>query len=341
MVVDLLATYSAQSAQYLELMTSFSWMSERAALVKAIADKPDFQGKLDALDAAGLANLVEVKKQALAKSVLEIEKKRGCDTDKGKPACQVSYRFIAQISRNSTADDVFVQTAIAAALVRSEPMVVAFNYVQAEDAAVPRADYSEHMRIAAYLASNPRGAKRVNITLHAGELWLGLVPPGDLTFHIYEAVTVAGAQRIGHGVDLAFENKLDDLLQTMRQKKIAVEINLTSNDQILGVRGNRHPFPAYRAAGVPVVLSTDDAAVERIDLTNEYVRAARDYGLDYAALKAIARASLTYSFLDKADKQNELKRFDAASAAFEHAMATRASLLADLSLVVKAEFGRR
>jgi hypothetical protein len=58
-------------------------------------------------------------------------------------------------------------------------------------------------------------------------------------------------------------------------------------------------------------------------------------------LKAIARASLTYSFLDKADKQNELKRFDAASAAFEHAMATRASLLADLGLIVKTEFGRR
>src|SRR4029077_10831801 len=58
-------------------------------------------------------------------------------------------------------------------------------------------------------------------------------------------------------------------------------------DVILGVRGKDHPLPAYLAAGVPVVLSTDDAGVARIDLTNEYFRAARDYGLSYRQLKAI------------------------------------------------------
>ena len=341
MIVDQLAYYGAQSAQYVELMTSFSSFGEREGFVQAIAGKADYGSKLDALNAAGLAAFIAQKKEELDDATAEVDKKRDCDSQKTKPGCMVTYRFIAQVSRNGTLDDVFVQTAIAAAMVRADPMVVAFNYVQAEDAAVARTDYSEHMRIAAYLASNSPGAKRVNVTLHAGELWLGLVPPADLTFHIYEAVTVAGAQRIGHGVDLAFENRLDDLLSVMRRKKVAVEINLSSNDQILGVRGNEHPFPAYRAAGVPVVLSTDDAAVERIDLTNEYVRAARDYGLDYATLKAIARASLTYSFLDEASKQNELKRFDALSAAFEHAMAARASLLADLGLIVKAEFGRR
>ena len=77
-----------------------------------------------------------------------------------------------------------------------------------------------------------------------------------------------------------------------------------------GDRGSRRvrdiPFPAYRAAGVPVVLSTDDGRVERIDLTNEYVRAARDYGLSYAELKAIARDALVYSFLDGAQKRQEL-----------------------------------
>jgi adenosine deaminase len=172
-------------------------------------------------------------------------------------------------------------------------------------------------------------------------LWLGLVPPADLTFHIGEAVTVAGAQRIGHGVDLAFERNLDDLLKTMTQRQVAVEINLTSNDQILGVHGKEHPFPVYRAAGVPVVLSTDDAAVERIDLTNEYERAARDYGLDYAALKAIARASIVFSFLDEAQKRDELVKFDQASAEFERATAAHRSVLGDFILVVKAGLGWR
>jgi adenosine deaminase len=215
-------------------------------------------------------------------------------------------------------------------------MVVAINYVQAEDAAVARADYSEQMRIVAFLANNPPGEKRVNVSLHAGELWLGLVPPDDLTFHIGEAVKIAGADRIGHGVGLAFERDRDDLLRVMRERGVAVEINLTSNDQVLAVHGAQHPFPAYRAAGVPVVLSTDDGGVERIDLTNEYVRAARDYDLDYAALKAIARASLTYSFLQEREKRAQLDRFDSASAAFERTMAARRSVLDDLIVILMA-----
>ena len=212
MVVDLLASYGAQSTQYLELMTSFSWTEERKPYVATLSGKTDPKDKLEALVQAGLANLVEKKKQELARSIIKIEELRGCGAEKTKPGCNVSYRFIAQVSRNASLDDVFVQTAIAAALVRSEPMVVAFNYVQAEDAAVPRADYSEQMRIVAYLAGSPAGEKRVNVSLHAGELWLGLVPPADLTFHIGEAVEIAHAQRIGHGVDLAFERDQGKLL---------------------------------------------------------------------------------------------------------------------------------
>jgi hypothetical protein len=341
MVVNQLAYYGAQSAQYVEFMTSFSGFSERENLVKVVAGKPDYKAKLDALMAAGLAGFVEQKKKELADAVAEIEKKRDCDAAKIKPGCTVSYRFIAQVSRNGTLDDVFVQTAIAAAIARTDPMVVAFNYVQAEDAAVARADYSEQMRIVAFLAGAPSGAKRVNVSLHAGELWLGLVPPSDLTFHIGEAVMVAGAERIGHGVDLVFEHNRDELLAEMRRRQVAVEINLTSNDQILGVHGAEHPFPAYRAAGVPVVLSTDDPGVERIDLTHEYVRAAQDYGLDYAALKALARASLIYSFLDEAQKRAELEKFDRAAAAFERSTAAHRSVFDNLILLVKSGVGWR
>jgi adenosine deaminase len=48
---------------------------------------------------------------------------------------------------------------------------------------------------------------------------------------------------------------------------VLVEINLTSNDLILGVTGTHHPFTMYRSYGVPVALSTDDPGIERIDLT--------------------------------------------------------------------------
>ncbi|MGO8842059.1 MAG: adenosine deaminase, partial [Methyloceanibacter sp.] len=76
-----------------------------------------------------------------------------------------------------------------------------------------------------------------------------------------------------------------------------VEINLTSNADILGIGGKDHPFSLYRKFGVPVALSTDDEGVERIDLTHEYVRAVETYDLNYADLKQLVRASLEHSFL--------------------------------------------
>jgi adenosine deaminase len=83
----------------------------------------------------------------------------------------------------------------------------------------------------------------------------------------------------------------------MAARHVMVEINLTSNDVILGVVPPHHPLPEYRAAHVPVALSTDDEGVSRIDLTHEYVRAAMEYGLGYLDLKAMARTSLEHSFL--------------------------------------------
>jgi adenosine deaminase len=76
-----------------------------------------------------------------------------------------------------------------------------------------------------------------------------------------------------------------------------VEINLSSNDLILGVSGKNHPLPIYRQFGVPVALSTDDEGVSRIDITHEYVRAVETYGLRYADLKQMVRTSLEHSFL--------------------------------------------
>ena len=181
---------------------------------------------------------------------------------------------------------------------------MALNLVQSEDNLIARRDYTRHMEIVAFLAND------VKVSLHAGELWLGYVPPPDLTFHIRQAIEIGNARRIGHGVALAFEHDMEGLLAEMRRRPVAVEINLSSNAIILGVHGKNHPLATYLAAGVPVVISTDDAGVSRINMTNEYFRAVHDQGLDYRTLKAIARNALTYSFLDEAQKRSELERFD-------------------------------
>jgi len=53
----------------------------------------------------------------------------------------------------------------------------------------------------------------------------------------------------------------------------------------------------YLQAGVPIALVTDDEGVSRIGLSNEFVRAARDYGFSYATLKRFVRNSVEYAFI--------------------------------------------
>ena len=330
MTADELGGYQAESVQYAEFMMSFLPSKDRQELNDAIKGQTDFTVMLETLQRSGLDRIVEEMRKQVANQIARVETLLDCDAERTKPGCNVTYRYIAQVTRNNPPEDIFVQTAVAAALVRAEPRVVALNFVQPEDQQVALRDYRAQMRIIGFLARD------VPVALHAGELWLGLVPPEHLTFHIRAAVEVAGARRIGHGVSLAFERDLDGLLATMRQRQVAVEINLTSNDVILGVRGKDHPLPTYLAAGVPVVLSTDDPGVSRIDLSNEYFRAARDYGIGYRALKAIARNALIHSFLAADDKQRELDRFDRSSADFERSVTGPDWQFRHLAILLKA-----
>ena len=178
---------------------------------------------------------------------------------------------------------------------QQEPQVVGINLVQPEDSRVAMAEYTRQMHMVGYLHGL---YPKVHIALHAGELAEGLVPPEGLRFHIRQAVEIAHAERIGHGVDVMDEEDASGLLKLMAARHIMVEINLTSNDGILGIAGADHPLPLYRQAVVPVALSTDDQGVSRIDLTHEYVRAAMDFHLGYPELKQMARTSLEHAFLE-------------------------------------------
>jgi adenosine deaminase len=124
-----------------------------------------------------------------------------------------------------------------------------------------------------------------------------LVPPEDLTFHIRASVERGHAERIGHGVDVMNEDDPIGLMKEMAKRNVMVEINLTSNDMILGVSGNEHPLRTYMKYDVPVALSTDDEGVARSDMTHQYLRAALDQNLTYVELKRMARQSLEHSFL--------------------------------------------
>ncbi len=48
---------------------------------------------------------------------------------------------------------------------------------------------------------------------------------------------------------------------------------------------------------MPVTLSTDNTGMARVDLSNEYVRAAYEHKLDYKDLKYVARTGMQVTFL--------------------------------------------
>jgi hypothetical protein len=198
------------------------------------------------------------------------------------------------VLRGLPPEQVFAQMLLAFELAGADPRMVAVNLVMPEDAYIPMRDFDLHMRMLDHLHSV---YPRVHITLHAGELASGLVPPEGLRFHIRESIEKGHAERIGHGVDVMHEHDPLGLLREMAGHKVLVEICLTSNDMILGVRGMEHPMPMYLRYGVPVAISTDDEGVARSDLTWEYKRAVESYALTYAQLKKMARDSLEYSFL--------------------------------------------
>jgi adenosine deaminase len=235
-----------------------------------------------------------------------------CGTPAATPACNVKIRYIYQILRDFPKQQVFAQTLLGFEVATSDPRFVGITYVQPEDNTTPMADYDWQMKFIEYLHSV---YPKPHINLHAGELAPGLVPPEGLCCHIRKAVEVAHSERIGHGVDVMHEDRPYDLLKELAAKHVMVEINLTSNDVILGVKGNEHPLPIYRQYHVPVALSTDDEGVSRINLTHEYVRAAETYALSYADLKEMVRTGLEHNFLPGASLWLEPDVFTKAAAA--------------------------
>jgi hypothetical protein len=204
------------------------------------------------------------------------------------------------VGRGISPQNVFSQLATVAELTRVEPRVVGMNLAGAEDNEVSLRDFRLQMRMIDFISSRKPW---IRVTLHAGEMTpqiLGAAPgevPEALTFHIAESVWNGHAERIGHGTDLRYEKDRAELLRAMRERGVLAEICLTSEELILGLKSDENPFVAYRQAGVPVSLNTDDEGVLGSDLSQEFFRAARDYHLDYSDLKELARNSIEYSFL--------------------------------------------
>jgi adenosine deaminase len=309
--LDEVATRAAsQNEQYLEIMTTPPF--SRAATLGYKLGWPGGEGNVsreelaklrDQLLAAGLRDEVTDDLANIADAEATRNKLEHCESADPKPACKVTVHWLYQVLRAFPPQQVFAQTLLGFEAISAQKDLrgnafVGINFVQPEDARVAMKDYHLQMQMLDYLHSVYPDVK---IALHAGELTLGLVPPAGLNFHIRQAINLGHASRIGHGVDVLYEKDPSALLKEMSEKHIMVEINLTSNDGILGIKGADHPLHAYLAAHVPVALSTDDEGVSRIDITHEYARAATEQSLTYLDLKRMARTSLEHAFFQGAD----------------------------------------
>lgn len=292
-LAEIVQRAASQNESYVEIMTSESG-NDSGRLGKQLGWDADFDKMREKLWAQDFDKIVKTIINSVGQEDKKMRTILACDSNQAQAACSVEVRYLYQILREQPPEMVFAQLLAGFEVASQYKKVVGLNLVMPEDGPVAMRDYKLQMEMIGYFR---KLYPKVPISLHAGELSNAVVPPEALTSHINDAVTLANANRIGHGVDIAEENNHEQLLKDMAERGILVEINLSSNFSILDLEGHNHPLPLYMQFGVPVALSTDDEGISRSNLSNEYVMAVENFNLNYSSLKTMARNSLAYSFL--------------------------------------------
>jgi adenosine deaminase len=292
-----------EHVQYIEFMHTADGLAA-IKLGTKLGWEPDFAKAREKLLAGGLKEIISATSQTLDEDDARAHTEMKCGTPDAEPGCNVTVRYLYQVLRGFPPEGVFAEIVLGFELASSNPRFVGLNLVMPEDWYVPIHDFNQHMAMLDYLHGI---YPKVHITLHAGEIAMGLVKPEDLSFHIRASVERGHAERIGHGVSVMLEKDPIGLLKEMAARNVMVEINLTSNDQILGVSGEDHPLPIYMKYGVPTAISSDDEGVARSDMTHEYLRAVQSYHLPYVELKRMTRQSVEHSFLPGPSLWSETK----------------------------------
>ena len=123
---------------------------------------------------------------------------------------------------------------------------------------------------------------------------------GDGVESVRQAVHICGANRIGHGTRLIEDS---DLTQYVNDRRIALEICLTSNVQTrVADSYETHPLREYFDRGLNVTLNTDNRLMSGTTLTDEYVHAAEHLGFTVDELAGIALNGFESAFLPWEDR---------------------------------------
>lgn len=232
---------------------------------------------------------------------------------KEKGITDFTVRYIPFLCRvSSSLKNFFIEAYFLMLYSIKDYRIAGVNIVEPEDAVFSRENFEKHLEIIRFVYRYLSDKyidypKKINLTLHAGELSLKRSPLEDMSDRICSTIFLTrdkneqkfpAAKRIGHGVSIPWEDNADELLKFMSTNKIPVEICLSSNDIILDIKGKNHPFSLYKKYNVPMIICTDDEAVSRSNITLEYLKAVENYNLTYEDLKNLSRNGIEYSFLE-------------------------------------------
>ena len=236
MLADLMRQAYKEHVNYLELMVKpdnpFSPSSSDGYAKKYINHLPSSPTQQDIKNAIVDLNNHNFKEVVVNKSIFSPIKllKSGadnllhCGAKNAEPACNVTVRFQYQAIRTSPSNVTFSNLYAGFLLAKLHPnYFVGVNLVGPEDNLNSMQSYHTDMIMARYLHTL---YPAVGISLHAGELSQNLVSGKELQSHIYDAISIGRATRIGHGVTVwSEEGAGNHVFSLMRKNNIPVEIN--------------------------------------------------------------------------------------------------------------------
>ena len=136
-------------------------------------------------------------------------------------------------------------------------------------------------------------ANGLGITVHAGEVGDGR--------GVIEALAALGADRIGHGIQIAGR---PDLVEKVKEAGVTLEVCPTSNVHTRAVASYaEHPIRSLFQQGVLISLGDDDPTTSGITISSEYQLLAETFDFSPEDIVQIVLNGARAAFLPQAQKQ--------------------------------------
>lgn len=235
-------------------------------------------------------------KEAYTKKVKEAD---ATLTKRFHPKPVPQYRLIGQVFRERVDAELFTNLAGAMSLCNEVPRFRGITVAGEESSIKSIQNVNTLINMMRYLyfrmneirigePFNKEMAK-VKVTVHAGEyktqFLLSKITLSEMTDNVLLAAEVFDG--VGHGTVMSPE-----ALTVLARRKVRLELCPSSSFNILGIKLKEHPVKDWRKnPDVDISINTDDAAVNRTTLTNEYLLYVDAFKPIYEELRSLVRGA--------------------------------------------------